>query len=325
MKIQFRRVDWEYASVFRIACKTETHSETIVVQIEDGGFTGRGEALGVYYHGETADTLLEQLARIEKELASTPSREELQRLLPAGGVRNALDCALWDIEAKRSGHRIWELVGLPSIRPLATAYTLSVDTPEAMGRKAAAATRYPLLKIKLDGQGDIERVTAIRSARPDAKLIVDANQSWSERHLDEIPQRLAALGVSLIEQPLPEGKDNVLAGFKSPIPICADESCQTSASLPQLIGKYEYINIKLDKTGGLTEALHLARLAAQQGFKLMVGCMGGSSLSMAPGFVIGQLCSVVDLDTPLLLKSDLPNRIRYDDSQMHAPEAQLWG
>lgn len=325
MQLEWRRVDWEFASVFRIAYKVQTHAQTVQVALREGNQVGRGEALGVSYHGETADTLLEQLAAVASDLRNGLSRVELQDLLPAGGARNAVDCALWDLEAKRAGRRAWELAGMASVHPLVTAYTLSVDTPATMGQAAAAAQRYSLLKLKLAGEGDLERVTAVRQARPDAELIVDANQAWSERQLYELTPRLAELGVKLIEQPLAVGKDDALAGFESPVPLCADESCQTVASLPAVVGKYHYINVKLDKTGGLTEALRLARAARAQGLELMVGCMAGSSLSMAPAFIVGQLCSVVDLDGPLLAKADVPDGIRYEGSRMFMPRVSLWG
>jgi len=327
MQVEIRRVDWPFASEFRIAYKVSTQAETVLVEMKDGGFTGRGEGMAVTYHGETADSLAAQLTAIKKELTNGVSREDLPKLLPAGGARNAVDCALWDLEAKRSGRRAWVLAGIESVNPLITAYTLSMDTPEAMSKAAAAGKSFSLLKVKLGGEGnlDIERVKAIRQARPDVRIIVDANQSWNERQVREFTPVMAELGVELIEQPMAIGKDGPLAGFSSPVPLCADESCQTTESLPALLGKYQYINIKLDKTGGLTEALRLARAAQAQGFKLMVGCMAGSSLSMAPAFIIGQLSTVVDLDGPLLAASDVPNKIRYEGSRMFPPEVALWG
>ncbi len=325
MHSEFRRVDWPFASVFRIAYRTRTHAQAVIAQLQDGNLTGRGEASGVSYHGETADSVLEQLRSIAGELDQGISRQDAQRLLPPGGARNAIDCALWDLEAKRAGRRAWELAGMSSVHPLTTAYTLGVDTPEAMAQAAAAGRKFSLLKIKLAGESDLERMAAVRKARPDADLIVDANQAWNERQLHEFTPRLADLGVKLIEQPMAAGKDDALAGFKSPVPLCADESCQTVESLPGLAGKYQYVNIKLDKTGGLTEALHLANAAKDAGFKLMVGCMAGSSLAMAPAFIVGQLCDFVDLDGPLLSTSDVPNAIRYEGSRMFVPEPALWG
>jgi L-Ala-D/L-Glu epimerase len=325
MKFKFRRVDWEYTSVFRISYQTQTHAQTVLVELEEGGLVGRGEAMGVSYHGETVETLLEQLAAMREAVSNGVSRADLYSLLPAGGARNALDCALWDLEAKRTGRRAWDLAGFQSVRPLATDFTLGLDTPEAMGRAAAAKLQFPVLKLKMDGHGDLDRIAAVRRSHPNVQLTVDANQSWKMEDLQEVVPRLAQHGVVLIEQPLPVGEDDALTGFDSPIPLCADESCQTSESLAAVRGKYEYVNIKLDKTGGLTEALRLARLAEEEGYKLMVGCMGGSSLAMAPAFIIGQLCNFADLDGPLLAKSDIANGIRYEGSLMHIPDRLLWG
>jgi L-alanine-DL-glutamate epimerase-like enolase superfamily enzyme len=325
MRAKFRQVNWPFASPFRIAYRTQTEAETIWVELTDGDQIGRGEGMEVVYHGETIESMLAQARSLQDALSKDMSREELQDRLPAGGARNAIDCALWDLEAKRSGRRAWELAGIKSANPLTTAYTLSMDIPEAMGRAAVAASSYPLLKLKLSGHDDIERVEAVRIARPDAKIIVDANQSWSLDQLREFAPRMAAFGVKLIEQPLKAGSDETLAEFRSTVPLCADESCQTTESLAELVGKYEYINIKLDKAGGLTEALRLARAAHAQNFKLMVGCMAGSSLSMAPAFIVGQLCSIIDLDGPLLSFSDVPNAIRYEGNRMFAPSRELWG
>lgn len=325
MQIRLRRMDWEYVTAFRIAYRTRTHAQTVWVELSDGERIGRGEALGVSYHGESVELLLQQLHEVAKTLEQGIERDRLQELLPPGGARNALDCALWDLEAKRRGCRVWDIVGITSVRPLLTAYTLGLDTPEAMAAVAAGVAKYPLLKLKLNGEDDLERVAAVHRARPDARLIVDANQAWNESQLRDWTAQLGTLGVELIEQPLPAGKDSALAGFSSPVPLCADEACQTTQSLPALAGKYEYVNIKLDKTGGLSEALRLAQAAKEQGFKLMVGCMGGSSLSMAPAFVVGQLCDIADLDGPLLAKTDGPNAIKYEGGRMPPPEPQLWG
>jgi L-Ala-D/L-Glu epimerase len=325
MKFRFHRVDWEYASIFRISNRAQTHSQTVLVELEDHENRGRGEALGVSYHGETVDSMLEQLASVHRDVVKGITLEDVQKLLPAGGARNALDCALWDLEAKRKGRRVWELAGLQTVHPLLTAYTLGLDTPEAMARAAAAATQYSLLKLKLNGEGDVERVALVRNTRPDVELIVDANQAWNERQLRQVTPQMGDLGVKLIEQPLPLDNDDPLVGFESTVPFCADESCQTSESVQAAFGKYRFVNVKLDKTGGLTEALRLVRAARQAGLKLMMGCMGGSSLSMAPGFVVGQWCDVIDLDGPLLAKADVPDAIRYEGSRMFAPEARLWG
>jgi L-Ala-D/L-Glu epimerase len=326
MQIEFRRVDWAFASVFRIAYRTQTHAETVYVELKDGPLSGRGEGLPIMYRGETIDSMLSQIASIERVLSSGITRADLQSLLPAGGARNAIDCALWDLEAKRAGCRAWELAGIAAIAPITTDYTLSLDTPASMAQAAASARTYSRLKLKLSGDdSDLERVAAVRAARPDVEIIVDANQAWNIQQLETLTPRFADLGVILIEQPLPAGQDDILTNVKSPVPLCADESCQTRLSLPSLIGKYQFINIKLDKTGGLTEALALARDARARSLKLMVGCMGGSSLSMAPAFIIGQLCSVVDLDGPLVSAADVPHPIRYEGDRMYAPTPALWG
>lgn len=327
MRLEYVQIDWPYKNAFRRANAVSTSASTIQVTLFDGGLVGRGEALGVRYHGETPASLLSQLAAFKElvEGRASLSREELKSLLPDGGARNAIDCALWDLEAKASGRRAWQLAGIELVHPLTTAITLSVDSPENMGEAARKLDQHSVLKLKLEGEGDLERVQAVRRARPDVDLIVDANQSWSEVQLGEFIGPFHALGVSLIEQPLPIGMDDVLAGYDGPIPLCADESCQTADSLPELVGKYSVANIKLDKAGGLTEALRMAALARELKLDLMVGCMGGSSLAMAPGFVVGQLCSYVDLDGPLLAAQDVAHAISYEGSVMSAPDAELWG
>lgn len=325
MRVEFRRVDWPYARVFRIAYQVSTLAESVQVILKDGPYEGRGEALGVNYHGETANTMLAKLHRVRDSLSAGVSRAQLPTLLPPGGARNAVDCALWDLEAKRTGKRAWELAGFPSVIPITTDHTIGLDTPPAMAQVATALGRYPVLKLKLCGNGDLERVLAIRAARPDAELIVDANQAWTEWDLEDLAPKFAKLGVRLIEQPLPAGRDDALLTCAHHVPLCADESCQTTESLPNLVGKYEYVNIKLDKTGGLTEALRLAREAARQNFRLMVGCMAGSSLSMAPAFIVAQLCEFADLDGPLLSSCDVTPAMRYEGGRMYPPDRLLWG
>lgn len=325
MQVELLRVELRYIKPFRISYRTYAAAEGIQIHLKDGAWMGRGEAWGVGYRGETVDSMLEQLDGIKSVLSRGIERSKLATLLPAGGARCAADCALWDLEAKRAGKRAWEAAGFGAVKMLTSDYTVSVDSPEVMAKDAQDAEEYVKLKLKLKGEGDVERVRAVRAARPEAELIVDANQAWNERQLHEFTPKLAELDVKLIEQPLPVNADDALSGFDSPVPICADESCQTSESLPSLIGKYQYVNIKLDKTGGLTEALRLAREAAQRGFKLMVGCMAGSSLSMAPAFIVGQLCDFVDLDGPLLITGDVGYPIRYRGGRMSLPERALWG
>jgi L-alanine-DL-glutamate epimerase-like enolase superfamily enzyme len=319
-------MSWEFKAPFRIAYRTRTHAETVLVEVEECGLIGRGEALGVSYRGETIPRILAQLHSIKHELEAGISRSRLQQLLPGGGARNALDCALWDLEAKRIGRRVWDSVGLPTIRPVLTAYTLSLDTPERSAEAAIEASQYPLIKLKLAGDdSDLARVVLLRRARPDARIIVDANQAWSIEQLRGLAPKLADLNVSLIEQPLPAGKDATLSNYSGPVPLCADESCQSSADLADLCGKYEYVNIKLDKTGGLTEALRVVESARSRGLGILIGCMGGTSLSMAPAFIVAQLSDMADLDGPLLLKEDVPHAIQYAGGQMFPPESILWG
>jgi L-alanine-DL-glutamate epimerase-like enolase superfamily enzyme len=252
-------------------------------------------------------------------------RAALQRAMPPGAARNALDAAFWDIEAKRSDCPVSVLAGLGAIRSVITAYTLSLDTPERMGEAAALQRSRPLLKLKLTGDGDLERVRAVRENAPAARLIVDANEGWTARHFAELAPALAKLGVELIEQPLPAGDDAALAKLPRPIPVCADESCHTADDLDRLVGKYDAINIKLDKTGGLTAALELAKAGRERGFAIMVGCMIGTSLAMAPAMLVAQQASVVDLDAPLLLAADRKQGLRYEGSLVYPPEPGLWG
>src|SRR5437588_11247475 len=252
-------------------------------------------------------------------------RKELQRAMPPGAARNALDAAFGDIDAKRDDRRGADIAGIGGRKPVVTAYTLGRDTPERMGEAAAAQRARPLLKLKLTGDGDIERVRAVRRAAPAARLIVDANEGWGERHLTEAMPALAELGDELIEQPLPADRDEAVARVPHLIPVCADESCHTRADLDRLAGKYDAINIKLDKAGGLTEALELAEVAAARGFKIMVGCMIGTSPAMAPAVLVAQQAAVVDLDAPLLLAQDRVPGLRYDGSTLYPPEPALWG
>ncbi|MFD0848997.1 N-acetyl-D-Glu racemase DgcA [Sphingosinicella xenopeptidilytica] len=325
MKLEVKRVDWRHKAPFRISYSESTHAETVMVQLRDGDLAGRGEASGVAYRGETAASLQQQLEGLPAHFFDGLTRENLQERLPAGGARNALDCALWDLDAKRAGKRAWELAGIDEVKVLRTAFTLSLDTPAAMAKAAAEAAVFDILKLKLGGEGDIDRVSAVRDIRPEVEIIVDANQAWRPAQLESFVHGLADLGVLLIEQPLPAGDDVALRGFESPIPICADESIQTASSLADLADRYQFINIKLDKTGGLTEALRLADQAKALDLGLMTGCMMGSSLAMAPAFVVAQRCAFVDLDGPLWSSTDIANAIDYRGSDMFPPSAQLWG
>lgn len=319
------------AGVFRIARGAKTEAVVVTVtaaRIENGTVIaeGRGEAVPYARYGETPETVQAQIetAAAALEHGQDP-RAALQTLLPAGAARNAIDCALWDLEAKTQGLPVWRLAGLHEPQPLVTAFTLSVDTPEAMEEAARKAAHLPLLKIKLAGAGDADRLEAVRNGAPRSRLIVDANEGWTPALLPELTKLCAEHGVAWIEQPLPSGDDEALRGFRSPVPLVADESVHDLASLAALVGKYQAVNLKLDKTGGLTEALAVRDEARRLGFKLMVGCMVSTSLAMAPAFLLAQKAAIVDLDGPLLLASDRKTPIRYDGAVMHKPLPDLWG
>jgi len=325
MKFSAHLENWELTEPFRIAGSEWRTSASLVVQLSEGGHTGRGEAQGVFYMKETAQSIFEQVHEVANIISSGISRKDLQELLPAGGARNAIDCALWDLECKRSGKTIWELTGIDP-KPVTTVFTIGLeDTSEAMAAKAAAAADAPILKIKLDSHLPYEKLAAIRAARPDAELVVDANQGWSFELLKDVIPKCVDLNLGMIEQPLARGGDEMLEDFESPITLAADESCLDTSELETAARRYSMINIKLDKTGGLTEALRLARAAKEKGCKLMVGNMVGTSLSMAPSFVIAQLCDFVDIDGPLLLKYDRPMGMEYNKGVVKGFDPRLWG
>mgnify|MGYP006268896301 FL=1 len=323
MKLEVIAESWAYARPFKIAYVTRTELPLVHVRISQDGVTGQGEGVGVSYLGETQDTMLADLERARRAVEAGIDREALQEVLPAGGARNALDCALWDLAAKQSGKRVFEMTGLPC-DPVQSVYTISLDEPAVMAEQAAQGPSSHL-KIKLDGEQPVERVNAVRQARPDAVLIVDANQSWTADILAEAAPKLAPLGVEMIEQPLPAGADAALDDYAGPIPLGADESCQTVGDLAALSAGYSVVNVKLDKTGGLTGALQLAREAKAKGYDLMVGCMAGTSLSMAPAFVIAQMCRYVDIDGPLLMARDREPGLVFDNGRVAAPDPALWG
>jgi L-alanine-DL-glutamate epimerase-like enolase superfamily enzyme len=317
---------WRIAGTFSISRGAKTEAEVVVVTISDAVAAGRGECVPYARYGETPQSVAAAVSHISGALTGGLTRVGLQKAMPAGAARNAVDCALWDLEAKRSGRRVWELAGLAQPRSLVTAFTISLDTPAAMADAAAKAATRPLLKIKLGGDGDPARIGAVRNAAPHAELIVDANEGWSAANLEQNLAACAAAGVTLIEQPLAAGKDQALAGLqRHQMRICADESVHDRASLAALAGKYDAINIKLDKTGGLTEALEMAAEATRQGLALMVGCMVGTSLAMAPALLLAQAAAVTDLDGPLLLAKDRPGGLLYDGSTVAPPEGTLWG
>jgi L-alanine-DL-glutamate epimerase-like enolase superfamily enzyme len=311
---------------FRISRGARTEARVLVCEIADGDVVGRGECTPYARYGETVDEVARAIAAIGPAIAGGLEREGLQRAMRPGAARNAVDCALWDLEAKQAGRRVWELAGLPEPEPVTTAFTLSVDTPEAMGRAAAEAADRPLLKLKLTGdEEDADRVAAVRANAPKARIIVDANEALTLEAAVALAPALAEAGVELLEQPLHAEADEALRGVPFPLPLGADESCHDTATLPRLVGLYQVINIKLDKTGGLTEALRLRAAAEAAGFRVMVGCMLASSLAMAPAHLVAQGAAFVDIDGPLLLARDRSPGLRYERSLVHPPEPGLWG
>jgi L-alanine-DL-glutamate epimerase-like enolase superfamily enzyme len=321
VQIDVTRDVFRLAQVFTISRGSRTEAKVLTVRVTDGGVTGWGECVPYARYDETLESVTAQIEGLSGDL----TRAALYDLLPAGAARNALDCALWDLEAKRTGRRVWELAGLPAPVPEITAYTLSLDTPEAMQAQAAKHAHRPLLKIKLGTPDDMPRLEAVRRGAPQAKIIVDANEGWSAAVYADLAPHLVRLGVALVEQPLPAGEDEALIGMARPVPVCADESCHDRASLPKLKGKYDVVNIKLDKTGGLTEALALREAARAQGYGIMVGCMIGSSLAMAPAVLVAQGAMVTDLDGPLLLAEDREDALIFDAAGVHPPRPELWG
>ena len=309
------------ARAFTISRGSRSAAQVLSVRICREGFEGRGEAVPYARYGES-------LASVRAQVEALPegvSRQELQEALPPGAARNAVDCALWDLEAKRAGVPVWRLAGLTPPEPVVTAYTLSLDTAEAMEARAREEAHRPILKIKLGTPDDMLRLEAVRRGAPRATITVDANEGWSAAIYADLAPHLQRLGVALVEQPLPAGEDAALIGLARPVPVCADESCHDRASLPGLAGKYDMANIKLDKTGGLTEALALRDAARAAGYDIMVGCMVGSSLAMAPAHLVAQGASVVDLDGPLLLARDREPAMRHDAQGLHPAEPALWG
>ena len=325
MDFSIHIADWQLTEPFRISGHEWITSACLVVHLGEDGFVGRGEAQGVFYLDETAESIFDQAHAVAGEIRKGISRQELQDLLPAGGARNAIDCAMWDMECKKAGKTIWQLTGIDP-KPVTTVYTIGLeDSPEAMAAKAAAALDAPILKIKLSDHMPYEKLAAIRAARPDAELVVDANQGWSFELMKEVLPKCVDLNLAMLEQPLARGGDDMLEGFESPITLAADESCLHTGELETAARRYSMINIKLDKTGGLTEGLRLARAAKEKGCKLMVGNMVGTSLSMAPSFVVAQLCDFVDIDGPLLLRYDYPHALKYNKGVVKGFDPKLWG
>jgi L-alanine-DL-glutamate epimerase-like enolase superfamily enzyme len=316
---------WPIAGAFTISRGSKTEAEVVVAEVSDGLYRGRGECVPYERYDETATGVSAAIAALAPRIAEGLDRTALQGLLPAGAARNALDCALWDLAAKRAGRPVHELAGVAPPAARVTAYTISLGSPNVMAEAAAKAAGRPLLKVKLGAAGDPERIRAVRAAAPGAELIVDANEGWTAENLGENLAACAAAGVTLVEQPLPAADDAALAAFPHPIPVCADESVHDRATLAGLAGKYDAVNIKLDKTGGLTEALALADAAERMGFALMVGCMISTSLALAPALLVATRARVVDLDGALLLARDRPHGLRYDDARVHPAGPELWG
>ena len=325
MKLTLSQEIWPVAGVFRISRGAVTSVEVLVVEVEQDGLVGRGEACPFRISGETIERSRTELEDLRRRVEGGLDRDQLQELLGAGAARNALDCALWDLQSKREDVPAWRLAGLDGLREIVTAYTISLDEPALMAEQARGVADRPLLKVKLGREGSVARVRAVREAAPQSRIIVDANEAWTVDILEDAAERLDALGVELIEQPLPAGEDAALDSLRLSLPVAADESCLDRGSLDAVEGRYQFINIKLDKTGGLTEALALAEDAQSRGLRLMVGCMLGTSLAMAPASLIGQNCEFVDLDGPLLLAEDRLPCLRYDRGVLSPPPRELWG
>jgi L-alanine-DL-glutamate epimerase-like enolase superfamily enzyme len=312
---------FKLAQVFTISRGSRTAAEVLTVKVTRNDVTGWGECVPYARYDETLQSVTDQINSLPADI----ERAALQSALPAGAARNAVDCALWDLEAKTKGVRVWDLIGVAAPKPEITAYTLSLDTPENMRAHAAKNAARPLLKIKLGTPDDMSRLEAVRAGAPDTPIIIDANEGWSAEVYSELAPHLIRLGVKMVEQPLPAGADDILSEIDRPLPVCADEACHDRASLPKLVGKYDMVNIKLDKTGGLTEALELNAAAREAGFQVMVGCMVGSSLAMAPATIVAQGAEFTDLDGPLLLAEDRDTPLLFNAAGVHAPAAPLWG
>jgi L-alanine-DL-glutamate epimerase-like enolase superfamily enzyme len=323
--LSVRAERWPIAGSFAISRGAKTEAVVLVVELYDGTFRGRGECVPYARYGETVPSVMKAIADMAGEISGGLNREGLQKAMPPGAARNALDCAFWDLAAKQAGRPVHEIVGGSAPQPLTTAYTISLGPPEAMAEAAAKAAQRRLLKVKLGAQGDPARIAAVRAAARNCELIVDANEGWTPENLEANFSACAMAGVILIEQPLPAERDEVLGNAPRPIPVCADESVHTRASLAALVHKYDAVNIKLDKAGGLTEALAMAREAESQGFAVMVGCMVATSLSMAPAVFLAQRARFVDLDGPLLLARDRPDALRYEGSCIFPAGERLWG
>jgi L-alanine-DL-glutamate epimerase-like enolase superfamily enzyme len=315
---------WPLKEPFRISRGSRTEARVVVVTVTNGEHVGRGEGVPIRRYNQNTASVLAQIESV-KDVRDL-DRDKLQQLLPPGAARNASDCALWDLEAKRSGKRVWELANIPIVDQVETSFTISLDTPEKMAAAAKAAEKAPILKLKLGGDAlDLARVEAVRVAAPEARLLMDANESWSVEHYRKIVPALKQMDVELIEQPFPADADEVLEELDHPVPVCADESCHTTTDLTHLKKRYEAINVKLDKTGGLTEALRLCQRSSESGFKLLIGCMVCTSLGIAPARLLASAADYVDLDGPLLIARDRDHGLAYENSRLGIPPRELWG
>jgi L-alanine-DL-glutamate epimerase-like enolase superfamily enzyme len=324
LSIDAHKEIWPLRQLFRISRGSRTEAQTVVLTVSDGEYIGHGECVPSARYDQSIDSVLKQIESIQGD--KNLSRQSLQTHLPAGAARNALDCALWDLEAKISGKRAWELASIPIVREVETSFTISLDTPEKMGAAAKANANLPMLKIKLGGDDpDLARVETVREAASATRLLIDANESWSPEHYQKMVPALKQLGVELIEQPFPAKADEVLETLDHPIPVCADESCHTTGDLPCLTNRYEVVNVKLDKTGGVTEALRLCERARDRGFKLLIGCMVCTSLGIAPARLLANFADWIDLDGPLLLARDRDHPVPYANGRIGIPPRELWG
>ncbi len=324
-RVSVHTESWRIRGVFRISRGARTKAEVVVVEVTDGDHTGRGECVPYPHYGETVAGVVAQVQGVADPVAAGLTREELLEALLPGAARNALDCALWDLEAKQLGRRVWQLAEVPEPGPLTTAYTISLDEPQKMAQAARVQAHRPLLKIKLTGADDLARLTAVRGAAPDSRIIADANEAWTPEVFGDLAPELAALGVEMVEQPFPASDDGGLAELEHPVAICADESCHTSRDVAAVSDRYELVNVKLDKTGGLTEALRLVAAAQEAGVGVMVGCMIGTSLGVAPATLLGWAARYVDLDAPLLLAEDRPGGLEFAGSVLQPPGPEFWG
>ena len=325
ISLQAEVESWPIAGAFRIARGARTEARVVTVHLRHEDASGRGECVPYARYGESPESVLAQIEAVRGLIEGGAGREALAKALPAGAARNALDCALWDLEAKRAGAPVWALAGLPEPGPVTTAFTLSLDEPAAMAQAARAVADYPLLKLKIGGADDLARIAAVAAARPEARLIIDANEGLSPETLPVLLKQARALNVELIEQPFPAADDAALEQIAAPVTLCADESLHVSADIERLARRYDAVNVKLDKTGGLTEAITTIAAARAAGMKVMLGCMVGTSLAMAPAAMIAGLADWVDLDGPLLLAQDRVPGLRFEGATLHPPPRALWG